>query len=59
MRPTQSVHAAARSAGKLIEPLEAANYPVRDIEHRAFGQEDAEIEATLYATTIETEEPGE
>jgi putative Mg2+ transporter-C (MgtC) family protein len=41
---------------KLVELLEAANYPVRDVDQHAFGQNDAEIEATLYATAVEPEE---
>jgi len=36
--------------------LEAANYPVRDIDQHAFGQADTEIAATLYATAVEPEE---
>jgi len=38
---------------KLVELLEAASYPVRDVDQHAFGQNDAEIEATLYATAVE------
>ncbi len=41
---------------KLIELLEAANYPVQDVDQHAFGQNDAEIEATLYATAVVPEE---
>lgn len=41
---------------KLVDLLEAANYPVRDVAQHAFGQDDAEIEATLYATAVEPEE---
>ena len=41
---------------KLVELLEASNYPVRDVNQHAFGQGDAEIEATLYATAVEAEE---
>ena len=40
----------------LIELLEAANYPVRDVDQHAFGQADAEIEATLYATAVDADE---
>jgi putative Mg2+ transporter-C (MgtC) family protein len=36
--------------------LEAANYPVRDVDQHAFGATDTEIEATLYATAVEAEE---
>lgn len=41
---------------KLVEVLEAANYPVRDIDQHAFGQTDAEIQATLYATAVDSSE---
>jgi len=41
---------------KLVELLEAASYPVRDVEQHAFGQGDTEIEATLYATAVDSEE---
>lgn len=38
---------------RLVEWLEAASYPVRDIDQHPFGQGDAEIEATLYATAVD------
>lgn len=41
---------------KLVELLEAANYPVRDLDQHPFGQTDAEIQATLYATAVEPDE---
>lgn len=41
---------------QLIERLEAANYPVRDVDQHPFGLADAEIEATLYATAVEASE---
>ncbi|MBS0507278.1 MAG: MgtC/SapB family protein [Proteobacteria bacterium] len=41
---------------QLLHWLEAANYPVRDIDQHAFGQGDAEIEATLYATAVDGDE---
>ncbi len=41
---------------KLVELLEAANYPVRDVDQHPFGQSDTEIGATLYATAVEPEE---
>ncbi|MFM9428823.1 putative Mg2+ transporter-C (MgtC) family protein [Variovorax sp. GrIS 2.14] len=41
---------------RLVELLEASNYPVRDVNQHAFGQGDAEIEATLYATAVEASE---
>jgi len=41
---------------RLTEWLDAANYPVRDIDHHAFGQGDTEIAATLYATAVDGEE---
>ncbi len=40
----------------LLELLEAATYPVRDVHQHSFGQADAEIEATLYATAVVGEE---
>lgn len=40
----------------LVELLEAAIYPVRDVDQHAFGQADAEIEATLYATAVDADE---
>lgn len=40
----------------LVELLEAASYPVRDVDQHAFGQADAEIEATLYATAVDADE---
>lgn len=36
--------------------MEAAGYPVRDIEQHPFGQADTEIQAALYATAIIGEE---
>lgn len=41
---------------RLVELLEGSNYPVRDVNQHAFGQGDAEIEATLYATAVEASE---
>lgn len=41
---------------KLVELLEGASYPVRDVGQHAFGQTDTEIEATLYATAVDAEE---
>lgn len=46
-------HAAVHD--KLDEWLHAARYPVRTIDHHAFGQLDVEIEATLYATAVEAQ----
>jgi len=40
---------------RLVGWLEAANYPVRDVDQHAFGQTDAEIEATLFATSVEAD----
>lgn len=40
----------------LVEQLEAANYPVRDIEQHAFGDSAAEVEAKLYATSVDAQE---
>ena len=41
---------------KLVELLEAGNYPVRDVDQHAFGQQDAEIQATLFATAVDSDE---
>jgi putative Mg2+ transporter-C (MgtC) family protein len=41
---------------KFVELLEAATYPVHAVKQHAFGQNDAEIEATLYATAVDGEE---
>jgi putative Mg2+ transporter-C (MgtC) family protein len=43
----------AEAREKLVELLEAASYPVRDVDQHPFGQNDAEIEAKLYATAVE------
>jgi putative Mg2+ transporter-C (MgtC) family protein len=51
---SRSVQADVRE--KLLELLEAASYPVRDVDQHPFGQADAEIEATLYATAVQAEE---
>ena len=53
---TCSRSAQSEAREKLVDLLEAANYPVRDVAQHAFGQDDAEIEATLYATAVEPEE---
>ncbi|MBV8617929.1 MAG: MgtC/SapB family protein [Curvibacter sp.] len=50
-RPVQS-HLRER----LLELLEQANYPVRDVGQHAFGNADAEVEATLYATAVDADE---
>lgn len=36
--------------------LEAASYPARQIDDHAFGQDEVEIECTLYATAVQAEE---
>ncbi|CAM3846846.1 MgtC/SapB family protein [Roseateles saccharophilus] len=41
---------------RLIELLEEASYPVRAVDQQPFGQNDAEIEATLYATAVVPEQ---
>ena len=38
---------------QLVHLLEVGSYPVRDVDHHPFGQGDAEIEATLYATAVD------
>jgi putative Mg2+ transporter-C (MgtC) family protein len=40
----------------LVEVLEAANYPVSDVEVEERGEEDVELVATLVSTAIEPEE---
>ncbi|MGF6527590.1 MgtC/SapB family protein [Variovorax sp. PvP013] len=50
----RDVQAAAQD--RLAELLEAASYPVRDLDQHAFGQTDTEIEATLYATAVDADE---
>jgi len=50
----REAQAGVRSAA--LELLEAAMYPVRDVHQHSFGQADAEIEATLYATAVVGEE---
>ena len=41
---------------KLVDVLEKANYPIRDVDRHAFGRSDAEIQATLYATSVDSTE---
>lgn len=41
---------------KLVELLEQASYPVRDVDQHPFGQADAEIAAVLYATAVDADE---
>jgi len=41
---------------QLLLLLEAANYPVRDVDQHPFGPADTEIGATLYATAVEPAE---
>lgn len=50
----RDVQAAAQD--RLVELLETASYPVRDVDQHAFGQADTEIEATLYATAVDADE---
>lgn len=40
----------------LVNWLEEANYPVRDVDIHPFGQHELEIHATLYATAVDSEE---
>ena len=43
-----------KTAMRLLEDaLEAAQYPTRDLEVRAFGDQDVEIEAALVATSVD------
>lgn len=46
----------ARLRERLVDILEAANYPVRNITQHNFGASDTEIEAILFASAIEAEE---
>ncbi len=48
--------AQAEVGDSLVELLNAASYPVRDVGRHPFGQTDAEIEATLYATAVNGDE---
>jgi len=41
---------------KIVALLEAVQYPVREVDQHAFGQADAEIQATLYATAVDSSE---
>lgn len=41
---------------KMVALLEESNYPVRAVDQHPFGNNDVEIEATLYATAIEADE---
>jgi putative Mg2+ transporter-C (MgtC) family protein len=40
----------------MTELLESASYPVRDVDQHAFGQAEAEFDATLYATAVDAEQ---
>lgn len=40
----------------LVQELEAATYPARDVHQHSFGPMDTEIEAVLYATAVNAEE---
>lgn len=40
----------------LMDQLDAANYPVRDVEQHAFGEVAVAIEALLYATAVNPDE---
>lgn len=50
----RGVHGEMRE--RMVELLEAANYPVRGVGQHAFGRTETEIEATLYATAVEADE---
>ncbi|WP_027015243.1 MgtC/SapB family protein [Comamonas composti] len=41
---------------QMLDMLEAASYPVRGVETHAFGPQDTEIEAMLYATSVDAAE---
>lgn len=48
--------AQAEVGESLAQLLEAASYPARDVSRHPFGQTDTEIEATLYATSVNGDE---
>jgi putative Mg2+ transporter-C (MgtC) family protein len=50
----RGVHGEVRE--RLIDLLEAAHYPAREVDQHPFGQHDVEIAATLYATAVRAEE---
>jgi putative Mg2+ transporter-C (MgtC) family protein len=41
---------------KMTEILEDASYPARQIDDHPFGEDEVEIEFTLYATAVQAEE---
>jgi len=41
---------------QILNVLEAASYPVRELSERPFGEATVEISATLYATAVQAEE---
>ncbi|MBV8500280.1 MAG: MgtC/SapB family protein [Paucibacter sp.] len=41
---------------RLVDALEAAAYPAREVDQHPFGPNDAEIEALLYATAVNADE---
>jgi len=41
---------------KVLEMLEEANYPARQMDDHPFGEDEVEIEVTLYATAVQPEE---
>jgi len=41
---------------RLLEALEAANYPARDLSEHPYGRHACEIRATLYATAVQADE---
>jgi len=46
----------AQVLDRLLELLEQAQYPVRAVDPRPFGERDVEIEAVLYATSVDADE---
>lgn len=56
LRVTTSAAAAPALREKLIERLEAANYPVGDVESEEQGEDGVEIVATLVPTAVEPAE---
>ncbi len=51
-----SMEAQVKVREKMVELLEEGQYPAREVEQHAFGQHEAEIRATLYATAVDSSE---
>ena len=51
---SSSVQAAVRE--KMLDLLDAANYPARSVEKHAFSPQDTELEILLHTTAVDAEE---